>query len=246
MNDLKSYGLSTLDFIKMALAEDAGDGDHTSLSTIEEDMTGIANVKAKEDGIAAGLEIAKLILTCVDSKLNVQKYVKDGHAIVTGDVLMIIEGKVRSMLKAERLLLNFIQRMSGIATLTRKFVDAVKETEVKILDTRKTTPNFRHFEKLAVKAGGDVNHRYGLYDMILIKDNHVDAAGGISHALRKAAIYLERTGKNLIIEFFTIIINRDRSVKITGTDVNNVINIIDEEFAWMNNVPILVEAKSLL
>ena len=203
MSTITSFGLSPVEFIKMALAEDSGDGDHTSISTINERSTGIARVKVKEDGIISGLEVAKLVLDCVDSSLKIHMNTSEGAKVSSGEVVMIVEGNVRSMLRAERLLLNCMQRMSGIATLTGKFVEAVENTNAKILDTRKTTPNFRHFEKLAVRAGGGLNHRFGLYDMILIKNNHVDASGGIINALVKASDYLKQNGKNLIIEIET-------------------------------------------
>ena len=203
MFDLIQYGLSPDEFIKMALAEDLGDGDQTSLSTIDEGKKAIAKVKVKEDGIIAGIPVAVQILQCVDKALKVKIYTNDGATVFNGNIVMEIEGNVRSLLQAERLLLNCMQRMSGIATLTRKFVDAIKGTSAEILDTRKTTPNFRHFEKLAVRAGGGINHRFGLYDMILIKDNHVDASGGITNALLKAQEYLLKTGKKLSIEIET-------------------------------------------
>ncbi len=203
MFDLIQYGLSPDEFIKMALAEDLGDGDQTSLSTIDEGKKAIAKVKVKEDGIIAGIPVAVQILQCVDKTLKVKIYTNDGAIVLNGNIVMEIEGNVRSLLQAERLLLNCMQRMSGIATLTRKFVDAIKGTGAEILDTRKTTPNFRHFEKLAVRAGGGINHRFGLYDMILIKDNHVDASGGITNALLKAQEYLLKTGKKLSIEIET-------------------------------------------
>ena len=203
MFDLVPYGLSPDEFIKMALAEDIGDGDQTSLSTIDEGKKAIAKIKAKENGIIAGLPVAVNILQCVDKALKVKIYSTDGAIVSNGDIVMEIEGNVRSLLQAERLLLNCMQRMSGIATLTRKFVDAINGTGAEILDTRKTTPNFRHFEKLAVRAGGGINHRFGLYDMILIKDNHVDASGSITNALLKAQDYLLKTGKKLFIEIET-------------------------------------------
>ena len=242
MFDLIPYGLSPDEFIRMALAEDTGDGDHTSISTIDEEKTGIAKVKMKEDGIIAGLNVANLILRCVDKTLKVQTNTSEGAKVLTGDVVMVVEGNVRSILRAERLLLNCMQRMSGIATLTRKFVDAVDGTSAGILDTRKTTPNFRHFEKLAVRAGGGINHRFGLFDMILIKDNHVDAAGGIRNALMKAAAYLAETGKNLIIEIETRNIGEVEEVMKAGiarrimldnfetADLKEAVKIIDKKF----------------
>lgn len=197
------YGLSVSDFIEKALKEDIGDGDHTSLSTIPADLKGKANVKVKEKGIIAGLVLADQILNKVDSSLIVKVLVNEGSEVNVGDIVMTIEGNVRSLLQAERLLLNCMQRMSGIATLTRQYVDALKGTNTKVLDTRKTTPNFRLFEKWAVQLGGGVNHRFGLYDMILIKDNHVDAAGGIENAIDRANDYLKSTGKALKIEIET-------------------------------------------
>jgi nicotinate-nucleotide pyrophosphorylase (carboxylating) len=216
MSDKTNYGLTPVEFIKLALAEDTGNGDHTSLSTIDKDKKGNARVMVKDKGIVAGLEVAHIILQCVDESLIIHMKALDGDRVENGDELMIIEGNVRSLLKAERLLLNCLQRMSGIATMTREFVDALKGTETKILDTRKTTPNFRYFEKLAVRIGGGFNHRFGLYDMILIKDNHVDAAGGIQNALKRAKEYLAHTGKNLQIEIETRNISEVEEVLKTG------------------------------
>ncbi len=197
------YGLSVSDFIRQALLEDTGDGDHTSLSTIGQSEQGKAKVMIKENGVVAGLVVADQVLNIVDSSMVVKTLFAEGASVKPGDVVMNVEGSVRSMLKAERLLLNCMQRMSGIASLTRRYVDAVAGTGAVILDTRKTTPNFRLFEKWAVTLGGGMNHRFGLYDMILIKDNHVDASGGIKEALRKANAYLKEQGKELKIEIET-------------------------------------------
>lgn len=197
------YGLSVSDFIRQALLEDTGDGDHTSLSTIGESEQGKAKVMIKETGVVAGLVVADQVLNIVDSSMVVKTLFSEGANVKPGDVVMNVEGSVRSMLKAERLLLNCMQRMSGIASLTRRYVDAVAGTGAVVLDTRKTTPNFRLFEKWAVTLGGGMNHRFGLYDMILIKDNHVDASGGIKEALRKANAYLKEQGKDLKIEIET-------------------------------------------
>ena len=216
MSDPINYSLTPDEFIRLALEEDKGDGDHTTLSTIDENKTGIAIVKIKEDGIISGLKEANLILSHVDKNLKAETNTLDGSKVCTGDIVLGVEGNVRSILLAERLLLNFMQRMSGIATLTRKFVDAIEGTGAKILDTRKTTPNFRRFEKSAVVAGGGMNHRFGLFDMILIKDNHVDAAGGIGNALKKAADYLSITGKNLMVEIETRNLNEVEEVMNTG------------------------------
>ncbi len=210
------YGLSVKDFIKNALKEDVGDGDHTSLSTIPETEKGIAKVKVKEQGIIAGLVLADQILNQVDTELIVKVHVPEGSPVNPGDIVMTVEGKVRSLLTAERLLLNCMQRMSGIATLTNKYVEALKGTNTKVLDTRKTTPNFRIFEKWAVQLGGGVNHRFGLYDMILIKDNHVDAAGGIKKAIDRANDYISKINKKLKIEIETRSLDEVKQVLSIG------------------------------
>lgn len=201
--DTSPSGLSIPDFIRQALAEDIGDGDHTSLSTIPADKQGKALVRVKQDGIIAGLVLADQILNTVDPTVIVKVLSNEGQSVSNGTVVMEVEGAVRSLLMAERLLLNCMQRMSGIATMTRQFVEAVAGTGAIILDTRKTTPNFRLFEKWAVLLGGGQNHRFGLFDMILIKDNHVDAAGGIRPAIRRANDYLRSTGRQLPIEIET-------------------------------------------
>jgi len=238
MTEKEFYGLTPVEFIRLALEEDTGNGDHTSLSTILKDKTGTAHVKVKENGIIAGLEIARLILQQVDESFVIQMKSSDGSIVKSGDELMIIEGNVRSLLRAERLLLNCLQRMSGIATLTSKFVEAVNGTEAKILDTRKTTPNFRYFEKMAVKIGGGHNHRIGLYDMILIKDNHVDAAGGIEKALLRASDYLKQTGMSLPIEIETRNLNEVEEVLNTG--IANRIMLDNFE------TPVLTEAVKII
>ncbi len=209
--------IQTLDsFILAALSEDIGDGDHTSLSTIDPDKKDIAIVKVKEKGILSGIKVAERVFQLVDTSLKIEIHAKDGSTVKVGDILMTISGNTRNLLKSERLALNCLQRMSGIATLTGKYVEAVKGTGVNILDTRKTTPNFRQFEKTAVSAGGGMNHRFGLYDMILIKDNHVDAAGGIKNALLKAKDYLQQTGKKLQIEIETRNLDEVNQVLQTG------------------------------
>lgn len=187
-------------FIEQALAEDVGDGDHTSLSTIPAQQQGKAKLLIKEAGVLAGVDIALKIFKAVDAGLAVEVLLKDGAEVAPGDIGLFVSGKVQSILIAERLVLNTMQRMSGIATVTRRIVNKLKSTNTKVLDTRKTTPNLRLLEKLAVKIGGGVNHRFGLYDMILIKDNHVDYAGGIKQALDSARKYLVETNKSLQIE----------------------------------------------
>ena len=187
-------------FIIEALKEDVGDGDHTSLSTIPADSTGKAKLLVKDEGILAGVELALEIFKIVDANLKVNVFLTDGAVIKPKDVAFEVEGNSQSILKAERLVLNCMQRMSGIATKTREIVDLLKDTHTKVLDTRKTTPGLRYIEKWAVRIGGGVNHRYGLYDMILIKDNHVDYAGGIRQAIERANQYLIDHNKKLAIE----------------------------------------------
>ena len=188
------------DYIRLAISEDVGDGDHTSLSTIPRDAERRARLLVKEDGIIAGVEVAKIIFEEVDPLLEVEILIEDGQPIKKGDIVLHVSGDAQSILKAERLVLNTMQRMSGIATYTRSLVNLLEGLPTKLLDTRKTTPNFRIFEKMAVRIGGAVNHRYALYDMILIKDNHVDYAGGIEAAITKANDYVRRTGRQLQIE----------------------------------------------
>jgi nicotinate-nucleotide pyrophosphorylase (carboxylating) len=189
--------------IDFALTEDLGDGDHSSLSTIDAAKTGVGRVRFKQDGIISGIDIAEIVVRKVDDKISIKTFAKSGDAVKNGDVVMELSGNVRNLLRAERILLNFMQRMSGIATMTRKFVDAVAGTKTIIIDTRKTTPNFRWFEKRAVVDGGGQNHRFGLYDMIMIKDNHVDEAGGITKALNKVNEYQKSKGKKLKVEIET-------------------------------------------
>lgn len=188
------------EFIRQALIEDIGDGDHTSLSTIPSGMQGKAQLIIKEDGILAGLNAAEEIFRAVDPDLKLTFLLKDGDEIKKGDIAFYVEGSSYSIVVAERLVLNTMQRMSGIASTTNRIVKILEGTKTKVLDTRKTTPNMRFLEKLAVRIGGGVNHRFGLYDMILIKDNHVDYAGGIKEAILAANSYLEEKNKKLPIE----------------------------------------------
>ncbi len=187
-------------FIQTALTEDVGDGDHTSLSTIPPSAQGRAKLLVKDDGILAGVALAKLIFEEVDKQLTVKTILEDGAVIKKGEIVLTVEGSSQSILKAERLVLNCMQRMSGIATYTHSMVKLLEGTNTKLLDTRKTTPNFRLCEKWACKIGGAENHRYALFDMILIKDNHVDYAGGIQNAINQANEYLKQTGRDLQIE----------------------------------------------
>lgn len=194
------YGTDIHEFIRLALEEDLGDGDHTSLSTIPAEAQKRAKLLVKEDGMVAGVELATLIFAQVDADLQVDVLIHDGTFIKKGDIVLTVAGRAQSILKAERLVLNCMQRMSGIATYTNKMVLLLDGLPTKLLDTRKTTPNFRICEKWATRIGGAVNHRYALYDMILIKDNHVDYAGGIEAAITKANQYLQQTGRSLPIE----------------------------------------------
>ena len=184
-------------FIQSALREDIGEGDHTSLSTVPTEATGIAELKVKDRGVLAGVELAQAIFKEVDATLQVRIFINDGTWIEPGQVVLEVSGSSQSILKAERLVLNCMQRMSGIATYTRSLVQILEGTRAKLLDTRKTTPNFRLAEKWACKIGGAVNHRYGLFDMILIKDNHVDFAGGIKQALDQSFAYNKTLAKPL-------------------------------------------------
>lgn len=188
------------EFLKYAIAEDIGDGDHTSLSTIPAEAMGRARLLVKDEGIIAGIDIAKRVFELIDSNIKFEQVLKDGDNVKFGDVAFYVEGKSQSIVTAERLALNIMQRMSGIATQTHKMVQLMAGTKCKLLDTRKTTPGFRYFEKLAVKLGGGVNHRIGLYDMILVKDNHIDYAGGVHEALHKIKNYLSEKNKALKIE----------------------------------------------
>ena len=187
-------------FIKSALQEDIGAGDYTSLSTVPENATGKAKLLVKDDGIIAGIFLALDIFKAVDADLKVDVLIEDGALVKYGDIAFYVEGSARSILAAERLVLNTMQRMSGIATTTHQIVGKLSSTNTKVLDTRKTTPNIRFLEKWAVKIGGGVNHRFGLYDMILIKDNHVDYAGGIANAIGAAKSYLISNNLNIQIE----------------------------------------------
>ena len=186
--------------IDLAFAEDIGDGDHTTLCCIPSDAMGRSRLLIKEDGVLAGIEIAKKVFARFDPELQVEVFIEDGSEVHPGDVAMIVSGRIQSLLQTERLMLNIMQRMSGIATQTRKYVKLLEGTNTRVLDTRKTTPGLRMLEKAAVKIGGGVNHRIGLFDMILLKDNHVDFAGGIVPAIENAHRWCKENGKDLKIE----------------------------------------------
>lgn len=186
--------------IDLSFAEDIGDGDHTTLCCIPEDAMGKSHLLIKEDGIFAGVEIAKEVFARFDPTMVVEVLINDGAKVHRGDIAMVVTGKVRSLLQTERLMLNIMQRMSGIATMTHRYVERIEGTGAHVLDTRKTTPGMRMLEKMAVKIGGGVNHRIGLFDMILLKDNHVDFAGGISNAINRCHAYLKERNLDLKIE----------------------------------------------
>lgn len=187
-------------FISLWFAEDIGDGDHTTLSSIPADAMGTSRLIIKEEGVIAGVEVAREIFKAFDPELKMEVYIQDGTEVKPGDVAFEVTGKIQSLLQTERLMLNIMQRMSGVATTTRRYAKALEGTKTHVLDTRKTTPGLRLLEKEAVKIGGGMNHRIGLFDMILLKDNHVDFAGGIAKAIDRAHAYLKEKGKDLKIE----------------------------------------------
>ena len=200
MNEVKNCDELIDELINLAFTEDIGDGDHTTLCCIPPEETGMSRLIIKDVGILAGIEIAEQIFNRFDPSMKMEIFIRDGAEVKNGDIAFTIEGKVRSILQTERLVLNVMQRMSGIATTTRRYAKALEGTNTRVLDTRKTTPGMRMLEKEAVRIGGGVNHRIGLFDMILLKDNHVDFAGGIEQAITRAQNYLKEKGKNLKIE----------------------------------------------
>jgi len=188
------------ELLKLWFAEDIGDGDHTSFSCIPEEARGKSQLIIKEKGVLAGVDIAREVFHAFDPELQMTVFIQDGTPVNSGDIAFVVEGSVRSLLQTERLMLNIMQRMSGVATKTSEYVRLLEGTGTRVLDTRKTTPGLRLLEKMAVRTGGGVNHRIGLYDMILLKDNHVDFAGGIENAILRANAYLQSKGKDLKIE----------------------------------------------
>ncbi|MBR5745087.1 MAG: carboxylating nicotinate-nucleotide diphosphorylase [Muribaculaceae bacterium] len=207
------------DLLNLAFAEDIGDGDHTTLSTIADDTMGRQQLIIKEEGILAGVEIALMVFKKFDPELKMTVFINDGAHVKPGDIAFVVEGRKRSLLQTERIMLNIMQRMSGIATMTARYQARLEGLHTRVLDTRKTTPGMRMLEKEAVKIGGGTNHRIGLFDMILIKDNHIDHAGGIANALKNVRDYLARTGKNLKIEIEVRSLDDIREVlEIGGVD----------------------------
>lgn len=205
--------------LDLAFAEDIGDGDHTTLCCIPADEMGRSQLIVKEEGILAGVEVAMMVFRKFDPELRPTIFINDGAHVKPGDIAFVVEGRVRSLLQTERLMLNIMQRMSGIATTTHKYMEELKGLKTKVLDTRKTTPGLRLLEKAAVKIGGGENHRIGLFDMILLKDNHVDFAGGIANAIGKAREYIRANGKDLKIEIEVRNLDELRQVlEIGGVD----------------------------
>jgi len=205
--------------IQNALAEDVGAGDHSTLAVIDTSATGKAQLLVKQPGILAGIEAARLVFGQVDKNLRLKTYKKDGDPVQSGDIAFVLSGPVRSILTAERLALNILQRMSGIASQTHKLMQLIADTPTQLLDTRKTTPNFRVFEKWAVRIGGGHNHRFGLYDMIMLKDNHIDFAGGITPAVKKVRKYLADRHLNLRIEVETRTLDEVAEALAAGVEV---------------------------
>ena len=225
-------------FINEALTEDVGDGDHSSLACIPENKMGVANLLIKDDGILAGMSVGEYIFQFIDPEIKFTAFKKDGDPVKKGEIAFTIEGKIQTILKLERLVLNVMQRMSGIATRTHDMVNLIKDLHTKLLDTRKTTPGIRFLEKMAVKIGGGYNHRFGLYDMIMLKDNHVDGAGGIKKAIESTRTYLKNKGLSLKIEIETRNLGEVKQVLETG----GVDRIMLDNF----KIPELKEALSLI
>jgi len=228
-------------FIERALDEDVGDGDHSSLAAISADQMSAARLIAKQNGILAGVELANTIFGQVDHRLNVKCHKTDGDAVTIREDVLIVEGKTQSILKAERLVLNCMQRMSGIATKTESLNQLIAHTKAKLLDTRKTTPNFRLLEKWAVAIGGGQNHRIGLFDLIMLKDNHVDYAGGITKAVASTSRYLKSTGRNLQIEVETR--SLDEVQEALHTDAVDIIMLDNMSPAMMKDAVALIDGR---
>jgi nicotinate-nucleotide pyrophosphorylase (carboxylating) len=209
-------------FIKQALKEDIGAGDFTSLACIDHDKNAQAQLMVKESGILSGIEIALSVFALVDKNLDIDSLTNSGTSIKKGEIVLTVSGKAQSILQAERLVLNIMQRMSGIATLTYQTAQLIAHTKCKLLDTRKTTPGFRFFEKLAVIHGGGVNHRIGLFDMIMIKDNHIDYAGGIKNALERTYSYQHKNNLNLKVEIETRNLQEVKEVLKSGFKVDRI------------------------
>ncbi len=204
------------EFILRSLSEDTGDGDHSSIASVPEGASGKARLLIKEEGIIAGIDIARQFYPFIDKRLATDIKIEDGSHVVPGDIAFYVSGSMRSILKSERLLLNIMQRMSGIATRTHEYVKKLEGLKTRILDTRKTTPGFRSFEKEAVRIGGGMNHRMGLYDMIMLKDNHIDFAGGIEKAIERTGEYLKKNNLRLKVEIEARNLNDVRRIIAAG------------------------------
>ena len=230
------------EFVRRALSEDLGDGDHTSLACINEHEKSAARLEVRERGILAGIGVAKRVFELYDSSLEIEILKNDGDSVIEGDIAFIVKGSARSILSTERLVLNLMQRMSGIATKTHQMVEMISHTDAILLDTRKTTPGMRFIEKEAVAIGGGGNHRFGLYDMIMIKDNHIDYAGGISRAIQKTHSYLDANNKKLKIEIEVRSLNELDEVLTEGkvhrimldnfspNEIENALKLIPQEY----------------
>ncbi|MBN2863952.1 MAG: carboxylating nicotinate-nucleotide diphosphorylase [Bacteroidales bacterium] len=241
------------EFIRRSIEEDIGDGDHSSLACIPEEASGKANLLIKEEGILAGMKTAKEIFSIFDSDLDCKILIDDGSIIKSGDIAFIISGRQQSILKSERLVLNILQRMSGIATTTNQYVKKTEGCKTRILDTRKTSPGMRFLEKEAVRIGGGLNHRMGLYDMILLKDNHIFYAGGITNAIRRTGEYLKKNNMNLEIEIEAGTLDDVRKIIETGgvkrimldnfslEDTKTAVEIIDGRFETESSGGITLE-----
>lgn len=229
------------EFIQAALLEDVGEGDHSTLASIPADKVGKAQLLIKQDGVIAGLELAKIIFEQFDANLKVTLLLKDGDLVKSGDVGLIVEGSAASILTTERLVLNCMQRMSGIATKTHKLAQLIAHTKAKLMDTRKTTPNFRMMEKWAVVLGGGLNHRFALYDMVMLKDNHIDFAGGIQKAVASTRAYLTVKNLDLKIEVETRNLEElEEALRVGGMDWIMLDNM---DFATMRTAVEMVDGR---
>lgn len=228
-------------FIQSALLEDIGPGDYSSLASIPEGKTGRAQLLIKDEGILAGVELAREIFTAVDPRLEVEFFKNDGDQVKAGDIGLIVSGPSASILSAERLVLNCMQRMSAIATKTHRLSQLISHTKAKLMDTRKTTPNFRLMEKWAVLIGGGVNHRFALYDMVMLKDNHVDFAGGIREAIERTKKYLSQNGLNLKIEIETR--NLDEVARVLEVGGVDYIMLDNMDYATMRKAVQMIDGK---
>ncbi len=234
------------ELITRCLKEDIGEGDHSSLACVPKDAKGKAHLLVKESGVIAGVELAEQIFSQFDETLKFTRLIEDGTRVDIGDIVFEVEGSSKSILSTERLVLNFMQRMSGIATLTRKMVDLIVHTDTILLDTRKTTPGIRYVEKWAVRIGGGANHRFGLYDMVMLKDNHIDYAGGLIEAVERTKKYLSENKKDLKIEVEVRNIGElDKALSVSGVDRIMLDNFTPAELAEaLKKIPKHIETEA--